>query len=51
MSLCVDIKGGTLPCRRCAAMNKTEELLEEAKAHGAEVIDWDFKSDRIKGLL
>lgn len=31
-------------------MNKTEELLEEAKAHGAEVIDWDFESDRIKGL-
>lgn len=31
-------------------MNKAEELLEEAKAHGAEVIDWDFETDRIKGL-
>ena len=31
-------------------MNKTEELLEEAKAHGAEVVDWNFESDRIKGL-
>lgn len=34
-----------------APMNKAEELLEEAKAHGAEVIDWDFETDRIKGLL
>ena len=50
MSLCADIRDGTLPCRRCAAMNKTEELLEEARAHGAEVVDWNFESGRIKGL-
>ena len=31
-------------------MNKTEELIEEAEAHGAEVIDWKFQTDRIKGL-
>lgn len=31
-------------------MNITEELTEEAYSHGAETIDWTFKSDRIKGL-
>lgn len=31
-------------------MNKTEELIEEAEAYGAEVIDWKFQTDRIKGL-
>ncbi len=31
-------------------MTTTEELTEEARSHGAETIDWRFKSDRIKGL-
>lgn len=49
MSLCADIRGGTLSSGG-TLMTKTEELIEEAEAHGAEVIDWDFKSDRIKGM-
>lgn len=31
-------------------MNRSEELREEALANGAEVVDWRFESDRIKGL-
>lgn len=31
-------------------MTKSEELIEDANAHGVEVIDWDFGTDRIKGL-
>lgn len=31
-------------------MNRSEELREEALANGAEVMDWRFESDRIKGL-
>ena len=31
-------------------MNKSEELREEAMAQGAEVVEWDFESERIKGL-
>jgi hypothetical protein len=50
MSVFVDSKGDTFPCRRYVPMNKTEELIEEAEAHGAEVIDWRFQTDRIKGL-
>ena len=49
MSLCADIRGGTLSSGG-TLMTKTEELIEEAEAHGAEVIDWDFESDRIKGM-
>lgn len=50
MSIFSDSKGATFPCRRYMPMNKTEELIEEAEAHGAEVIDWKFQTDRIKGL-
>ena len=50
MSVFWDNRCGTLPCRRYVPMNKTEELIEEAEAHGAEVIDWRFQTDRIKGL-
>lgn len=31
-------------------MDISEELREEAAVQGAEVIDWNFESDRIKGL-
>lgn len=31
-------------------MTKSEELRQQAADSGAEVIDWTFKSDRIKGL-
>lgn len=50
MSIFSDSKGDTFHCRRYMPMNKTEELIEEAEAHGAEVIDWKFQTDRVKGL-
>ena len=50
MSIFSDSKGSILQNRRYLPMNKTEELIEEAEAHGAEVIDWRFQTDRIKGL-
>ena len=50
MSIFSDSKGDTFPCRRYMPMNKTEELIEEAKVHGAEVIDWKFQTGRVKGL-
>lgn len=31
-------------------MDKTEEMIQEARGLGAEVVDWDFKDTRIKGL-
>ena len=31
-------------------MNRTEELRQQAADNGAEVIDWKFQTDRIKGL-
>lgn len=33
-----------------AAMDKAEELRQQAADCGADVIDWDFGSDRIKGM-
>lgn len=31
-------------------MDRTEEIRQEAASCGAEVVDWDFKDTRIKGL-
>ena len=31
-------------------MDRTEELMQEAARCGAEVVDWDFRDTRIKGL-
>lgn len=31
-------------------MNMTEKLIQQATDCGAEVIDWKFQADRIKGL-
>lgn len=50
MSIKTDMTCAILPFRRAAQMNKTEELRQEAADSGAEVIDWRFQSDRIKGL-
>lgn len=33
-----------------AQMSRTEELRQQAADNGAEVIDWKFQTDRIKGL-
>ena len=51
MSVFLDNRCGTLPCRRYVPMNKTEELIEEAQAHGAEVIDWRFQTDRMCSVI
>ena len=50
MSIFSDSKGDIFPGRRYVPMNKMEELIEEAKIHGAEVIDWKFQTGRVKGL-
>ena len=50
MSVLMDRPCIILPCRRTAQMNLTEELRQQAADNGAEVIDWKFQTDRIKGL-
>lgn len=50
MSIKTDTIRVILPCRRTAQMNRTEELRQQAADNGAEVIDWKFQTDRIKGL-
>ena len=50
MSVLMDRPCTILPCRRTAQMNLTEELRQQAADNGAEVIDWKFQTDRIKGL-
>jgi len=50
MSVLMDRPCTILPCRRTAQMNRTEELRQQAADNGAEVIDWKFQTDRIKGL-
>lgn len=50
MSIKTDRSCAILPFRRMAQMNITEELRQQAMDSGAEVIDWKFHSDRIKGL-
>lgn len=50
MSVLMDKPCAILPCRRNAQMNLTEELRQQAADNGAEVIDWKFQTDRIKGL-
>lgn len=50
MSVLMDRPCTILHCRRTAQMNLTEELRQQAADNGAEVIDWKFQTDRIKGL-
>ncbi len=50
MSVLMDRPCTILPCRRTAQMNLTEQLRQQAADNGAEVIDWKFESDKIKGL-
>ena len=50
MSVLMDRPSTILPCRRTAQMTTTEELRQQAADNGAEVIDWKFESDKIKGL-
>ena len=50
MSVLMDRPCAILSCRRTAQMNLTEELRQQAADNGAEVIDWKFQTDRIKGL-
>ena len=50
MSVLMDRPCTILPCRRTAQMNLTEQLRQQAADNGAEVIDWKFQTDRIKGL-
>lgn len=50
MSVLMDRPCTILPCRRVAQMTTTEELRQQAADNGAEVIDWKFESDKIKGL-
>lgn len=50
MSVLMDRHCTILPCRRMVQMNRTEELRQQAADSGAEVIDWKFQTDRIKGL-
>lgn len=50
MSIKTDTIRAMLPHRRTARMNRTEELRQHAADYGAEVIDWKFQTDRIKGL-
>ena len=50
MSVLMDRPCTILPCRRVAQMDMTEELRQQAADNGAEVIDWKFQTDRIKGL-
>ena len=50
MSIKTDTIRVILPCRRDMRMNLTEELRQQAADNGAEVIDWKFQTDRIKGL-
>ena len=49
MSVLMDRPCTILPCRRTAQMTTTEELRQQAADNGAEVIDWKFESDKIKG--
>lgn len=50
MSVLMDRPCTILPCRRAAQMDMTEELRQQATDYGAEVVDWKFQTDRIKGL-
>ena len=50
MSVLMDRPCTILPCRRVAQMDMTEELRQQAVDYGAEVVDWKFQTDRIKGL-
>ena len=50
MSIKSDTIRVILPRRRVTQMNRTEELSQQAADYGAEVIDWKFNADRIKGL-
>ena len=50
MSVLMDRPCTILPCRRVAQMDMTEELRQQAADYGAEVVDWKFQTDRIKGL-
>lgn len=50
MSFKTDRSHVILPFRRVTSMTTTEELKQEAVDSGAEVIDWKFQTDRIKGL-
>ena len=50
MSVLMDRPCTILPCRRAAQMDMTEELRQQAVDYGAEVVDWKFQTDRIKGL-
>ena len=50
MSINSDTIRVILPCGRATQMNRTEELSQQAADYGAEVVDWKFQADRIKGL-
>lgn len=50
MSIKTDRSCAILPFRRNTRMNMAEELRQQAADSGAEVIDWKFQTDRIKGL-
>ena len=50
LSRLTDTSWSILPSGRTAAMTREEELRQQAADSGAEVINWRFESDRIKGL-
>ena len=50
MSIKTDIIRAILPHGRKTQMNMTEKLIQQAEDCGAEVIDWKFQTNSIKGL-